>query len=789
MTPGLWREAEAVFLSALDLTPEERPAYVAAACAGRPELEAEVASLLAADAAAGSFLGEPGLAESAVWVGRRLGPYRLLDKIGEGGMGAVFRALREDQFRKEVAVKIVRTGLPAADLRRRFLEERQILATLEHPHIARLLDGGSTEDGLPYMVLEYVEGRPITEYCREIPLRARLELFQKVCLAVHYAHQRLVVHRDIKPGNILITAEGTPRLLDFGIAKILDPLTAGAEATRGPLQPLTPEYASPEQLSGAALTTATDIYSLGILFYELVTGNRPAGRADEPGGIPVCPELAPDLAAIAGKALRPEPQDRYASAQELADDVSRFLGNLPVHAHRGSRWYAARKMLARHRLAFALTAVSGVLIAAGVAAVAWEAHVAGIQRARAQKRFDELHQLAHSLIFELHDGIARVPGSTEVRRLLVSRALKYLDSLAADAGGDVRLQVELAAAYRRVGDAQGRWNYSNLGDPAGALASYRKGLQAADAALRAEPRRDDALVEAGWLHLRAGEICIEERDTGQARRHMEQALAIFRSRSPGPGARTDLASALLSTAIATRLANPDDALGDLDQARALYEEELAAHPRDAVGMSNLAMVHRYRALYGDRASALRNLRRALELDEQRVTVNASDAHSRLDLAIDLSELGQRYVNVGPESDPASALGYFRRSLAIREEFAQADPKDVMARTRVAFAHLSIARASLEGGKPGDAAGSARRCIEILEPLLAANPANKGDRGWMAEGYLILARAEWHLGQPEPACAAFGRGARIAAELPTAGADQWLAGIQRALADGVSGCGR
>jgi tetratricopeptide (TPR) repeat protein len=717
-------------------------------------------------------------------MGRRIGPYRLLEQIGAGGMGAVFRAVREDQFRKEVAIKMIGAGFLHPDLRRRFVEERQILAALEHPHIARLLDGGATEDGQPYMVLECVTGTPITEYCRDLPLRAKLDLFQMVCLAVHYAHQHLVVHRDIKPANILVTPDGTPRLLDFGIAKILDPMASGAAATRGAPQLLTPEYASPEQLRGAALTTATDVYSLGVVLCELLSGSRPVIEA----GATVRDWNAPeDLDAIVKKALRDEPGERYGSAREFAEDIARFLAGQTVLARGGSVWYSIHKWIARRKLVSALAASAAVLAAVGVAGIAWEAHVAELQRARAQKRFAELHDLAHSLIFELHDGIARMPGSTEVRKLLVARALRYLDSLARDAVGDTGLQVELASAYRRVGDAQGRWNQSNLGDTAGAMASYSKGLAAAEAALAASPGRDDALVEAGWLHQGIGEIYQQRREAVPARREMEQALTIFRSRKAGPTTRSELASALLLSSSAMRLQDPAAAFGNLDQSRALYEEELRDHPGDTIAMSNVSLACRYLALYGDRASALRKLDRARELDERRVAADPMNAGARADLSIDLSELGQHYVESGADSNAAIALGYFRRSLELRETLAAADPKDVMAQARVAFMHLSIARAFFLAGKDRDGVQSARRSIAISEQLVTANPANRSLRAWIAEAYLRIGRAERKRGASGPACGAFRSGARTADGLPTTGTDSWLIDVKNQLAAGLTAC--
>jgi serine/threonine protein kinase len=283
MTPERWQQVREVFDRAVALPSEERTAYLAAACANDADLRNEVESLLFSDGEAGvGFLNTPVLDLSLPGpmpgrsrVGRRIGAYNILEEIGHGGMGEVYRAGRADgQYEKEVAIKLVRGGYDTAAVLERFRQERQILASLDHPNIARLLDGGTTDEGVPYLVMELIEGTPIDQYCNthELNVTERLRLFLQVCSAVQYAHQRLVIHRDIKPGNILVTKEGVPKLLDFGIAKILDP-TSGSETTIA--GPMTPEYASPEQVRGEPITTATDVYSLGVVLYQLVAGRSP----------------------------------------------------------------------------------------------------------------------------------------------------------------------------------------------------------------------------------------------------------------------------------------------------------------------------------------------------------------------------------------------------------------------------------------------------------------------------------------------------------------------------------
>jgi eukaryotic-like serine/threonine-protein kinase len=282
MTPERWQQVREVFDGALALGLEERGSYLEKACVHDPDLRHEVESLLSSDQEAGiAFLNTPAVdlsqqhPFSAGRIGRRIGAYNILEEIGHGGMGEVYRAGRADgQYEKQVAIKLVRGGYDSSAVLERFRHERQILASLDHPNIARLLDGGTTDEGVPYLVMELIAGTPIDEYCNthQLSVTERLRLFLQVCSAVQYAHQRLVIHRDIKPGNILVTKEGIPKLLDFGIAKILDPNSRSETTIAGPM---TPEYASPEQIRGEPITTATDVYSLGVVLYRLVAGRSP----------------------------------------------------------------------------------------------------------------------------------------------------------------------------------------------------------------------------------------------------------------------------------------------------------------------------------------------------------------------------------------------------------------------------------------------------------------------------------------------------------------------------------
>ena len=371
-----WSRIKILFNQVADLPALDRPAFLDRVCKDDLKLRREVESLLAADAptdgqihvaVAQAIESLHDVHETSDLSGKRIGRYSIINLIGKGGMGAVYHAVREDDFRMQVAIKLLRRGTDTDVALSRFRDERQILAGLQHPNIARLLDGGSTDAGLPYIVMEYVDGRPLLEYAEPLPVRGRLQLFRSVCQAVQYAHQNLIVHRDIKPANILVTSEGIPKLLDFGIAKLLDPPGDGGAPARTATAArlMTPNYASPEQLRGEPVTPATDIYSLGVVLYELLTGHRVHSMKSYPGD--ALEKLDGDLGDIVVMALRPEPERRYASAAEFSADLDRFLQDRPVRARNKSLPYRGRKFLKRNRVSVMTAALSALLVLALVA--------------------------------------------------------------------------------------------------------------------------------------------------------------------------------------------------------------------------------------------------------------------------------------------------------------------------------------------------------------------------------------------------------------------------------------
>jgi tetratricopeptide (TPR) repeat protein/tRNA A-37 threonylcarbamoyl transferase component Bud32 len=429
------------------------------------------------------------------------GPYRLGDLLGRGGMGSVYLADRVDgEVAQRVAVKLLRPGADDPQLRRRFLAERQILASLSHPNIARLLDAGHREDGQPYLAMEYVPGTHIDLYAAGLRPRQKLALFLKVCAAVSHLHRNLVVHRDLKPSNILVTAEGEPKLLDFGIAKILD-LTVDSTVTS--LRMLTPDYASPEQVLGGPITTSTDIYSLGAVLYKLLTGVSPhrfegdsagatvfaaSGRSITPPSRLV-PGLQNDLEAIVMKALRREPQERYASVEQFSDDLENYLRSRPIRARKGDAWYRARKFLRRQWLPVTAAAFAVAGLTSGVV-------IANHERAIAERRFADVRQLAAKL-FDIDEQVAKLPGGTETRRLIMDTSLEYLRRVTADVRLDSDLALDMGSAYMRVARVQ-RIDLA-LGQAGKADATAQKAQDLVDSALASQPRNRAALLLAAEI--------------------------------------------------------------------------------------------------------------------------------------------------------------------------------------------------------------------------------------------------------------------------------------------------
>ncbi|MEO6924811.1 MAG: serine/threonine-protein kinase, partial [Bryocella sp.] len=435
---------EAVFHEVLDVAPEQRSARLQELCGDDTRLLTEVKKLLRAaerEMLISSTKYEQQRLDEAAFAQRSIGPYKLQSLLGRGGTGAVYLAQRADgQYQKTVAIKVIDVPLATELFRDRFRQERQILAGLDHPLIAKLLDGGVSDEGSPYLVMDYVPGVPIDQYCEQhsLSLEQRLRLFIKVCEAVQYAHQNLVVHRDLKPDNILVSEDGTPHLLDFGTAKLLSPenTAPASQSTQDGFLSFTPHYASPEQVLGQPITIGSDVYSLGVLLFALLTGRQPYQLADfsteemlrvivnllpprpSAGGMPYG-RIDADLDNIVLKALRKLPQERYATILEFSADIQAFLVHRPVQASRGSFRYHASKFIRRNRIPLFASALILLILLAGVSGVYWQSRIANLERRRAEARSADLRELSNSLLSELDEALKDIPGTTGAQTLLV----------------------------------------------------------------------------------------------------------------------------------------------------------------------------------------------------------------------------------------------------------------------------------------------------------------------------------------------------------------------------------
>ena len=529
-------DAIALFRELADLSPAARDEY----CARHQvpaALRAEVDSLLrfdadTVDALHGSVASAAegvvrshdigadrrALPESDI-SGTRCGPYRLLSVIGRGGMGTVYLADRADgEVNQRVAVKLLPFGAGDA-LRERFLQERQILATLAHPNIARLLDAGRHERGQPFLAMEYVDGQPIDVFAARLDVRQKIAVFLKACAAVAYLHRQLIVHRDLKPSNIFVTADGEPKLLDFGIAKLLDLAT---DTTATSMRLLTPDYASPEQITGGRLATTTDVYSLGAVLYVLLTG-KPAHEFDSRSPEAIAsvitsrdvtrpskwaPELKGDLEAILLKALRKDPQERYQTVERFAEDLEAYLELRPVRARAGNAWYRARKFLRRYWV----PVTAGALVIASLAA---GLYVANRERAIAQRRFADVRQLANKL-FDIDTQVRQLPGSAKARQLIVDTSLEYLRRLSADVQDDPELALEVGAAYMAIAEVEGLTTGPNLGQ----LDAARRDLEIAEgliqSVLTSQPGNRTALLRAVQIAAQQKRARVAERQPARS---------------------------------------------------------------------------------------------------------------------------------------------------------------------------------------------------------------------------------------------------------------------------------
>ncbi len=695
----------------------------------------------------------------------RIGGYRIVRELGRGGMGVVYLARKDDdRFQRTVAIKIVKRGMDTEDIVRRFETERQVLAAMDHPNIARLLDGGTTEDGRPYFVVEHIEGRPIDKYCDEqrLSIGERLKLFCKVCSAVHYAHQNLVVHRDIKPGNILVTKDGEPKLLDFGIAKLLNP--GFSPVTHDPTSPslrlMTPEYASPEQVRGEIVGTASDVYSLGVLLFELLTGHRPyrlrtrlqaeveriiceveperpstaiSKVEDVPGATgttTVTPELVAgtrekrperlrrrlegDIDNIVLMALRKEPRWRYQSALQFADDIKNHLEGRPVLARRPTVIYRAAKFVRRNRYGVSAAAAIFLALLFGVIgttvgmqrAIAAE-KVAVAQRERAERLFESGRDLANTFLTDFADSVKQLTGALEAQELIVNEGLEYLQETRGEAGDDLEFKNELITGYLAVAEVQAGLRGLGRGDIGSALTSYDAAREIADEVAASNPGSAQAKGRAGTVRLATALAVDRTADTARVVTLLEESVA------------------LLEQAV--------QAGGEYDRQLAVAQLELG--------------LQKMRADQFDDAEKL--IRASLTFREQELAKERSQGNLR-DVSVAQMRIGSLEAQRGRMEASVAA---FRKARDLRIEIKSMDPPDaptLRARRDVMIAQEFLARALRASDDLPGARAALNGAVAEAEAIVEENPQDPRSRFTLGQTLEALADIEMSAGDLDAA---------------------------------------
>lgn len=781
-----WKKVEELLNSALEIEPANRQKFLDQISA--EDLRREVESLLDAERKAEKFLTFGAIAFAADFfddddmpdalAGRKIGNYKIVGELGRGGMGAVYLAQRDDgKFQQQVAVKLLKRELNTADIRRRFQRERQILAALAHPNIARLLDAGTTDDGLPYLVMEYVEGLPVDEFCERenLDLEERLQIFRTVCDAVAFAHRTLIVHRDLKPSNILVTQDGIPKLLDFGISKLLTPeFEAESAHTITKLGAMTPEYASPEQLRGESVTTATDVYSLGIILYELLTNYRPfelkkhsveeiiravceteperpssfvlryssfsASCTTQPNEqrtkdkrLRTKPQsLRGDLDNIILKALKKKPDRRYASVEQFSEDIRRHLADLPVLARPDTLSYRAVKFVNRNRVAVFAGLLVFLTLIGGIVATVWQARRAEANRARAEKRFADVRGLSNALLNDIAPKIERLSGATEARQALVNQSLKYLDGLASESQDDLALQSELAAAYEKIGDLQGNPNNPNLIDWEAAIASYEK---ARAIRLKLSEKNPSGFESQKFLaenYRVAGKIYGQANDFQNELQNLEAALAVYEKL---------LAAAPESNELPFALAQVNHDIGRNFSSSRRYVDAILYFEKATAALETLRLQNPNNTdilrLLGDcraqlalslswelrQAEAETQAAQAREIFVVAAALNPNDANVRAGLWSGYWFSSLIYEEV---DDPLSHE-YALKALWVVEEIVRADAANIRAKAQLSKTFWMVGHSANNTGKYAEAVSYLEKGRDVLVEITESRSKNYGLR--------------------------------------------------------------
>lgn len=853
-----WEKIKDVFAQVLEQPENRREDFLGEACEGDTVLLEEVRSLLAA-------LDEPenliennafhitsdAVSNGKNYAGKQFGKYKIIREIGRGGMGAVFLAERSDgEFEHQVALKIVRRSFADERIESQFRRERQILASLNHPNIARLLDGGVSEHGEPFLVMEYVDGEPLNEFAEKhnLSVEERLKLFQKVCSAISYAHRNLIIHRDLKPSNILVDKEGEPKLLDFGLAKILDDGLRDDSQTEIALRAFTPAYASPEQIQDGRVTTASDVYSLGVVLYELLTGDRPFDfehksyqeilrsidtlkpprpssvvnsrwsvvsnatnrnkqttkreqQTNPQSAISNPQSLQGDLDNIVLMSLRKEPERRYESVEQFSQDIKRHLNNLPVLARPQTASYRAVKFFSRNKIAVSALAVIILALATGFSIALWQANAAQREALRAEKRFGDVRNLSNALLFEIAPKIERLDGSLEAHEALVNQSLKYLDSLAQEAGGDLELQSELASAYEKIGDLQGNPTNPNFIEFEAALQNYQKARAIREIILEKIPNDATARKNLAENYRVTGNIYSQTNEFDNSMKNTTAALQIYEvlaAEQPDSAERRfnlakvnyDFGLNLQSNkkyndslpyferAKTLLLQLNDDAPNNLEtiktlaeckaqyalalswmkkqaggeeeikEAIAIYEPLLADNPNDVSIRNGMWLAYWLAcSIYQDQNDELayQYALKAMKTAQETVSKDPANIRAKQKLAKSFSTLGDCATTVKKTDE---AIAYLEKACQIQQEITENASKNNRLKSELALSRTRLGAAQAERGQFADSLENLRHAEQIYREILQNTPNDRRSNRNLVLTYEQIAETNEKLYQKE-----------------------------------------
>jgi serine/threonine protein kinase/tetratricopeptide (TPR) repeat protein len=805
-----WQKVNEIVLDALEIDRARRPEFIENRCSDLTEIRREVESLLEGEpeAAAQDFFGSSAVVNYASFfdedeapdalAGQEIGNYRIEREIGRGGMGAVYLGTRADgKFEQYVALKLLKRELNTRDFRRRFRHERQILAALQHPNIAHLLDAGTSRDNVPFLAMEYVEGLPIDVFCnrRNYDLKQRLELFRAVCEAVAFAHRNLIVHRDLKPSNILVTDDGIPKLLDFGIAKLLTPeFEADSEHTITRLGAMTPSYASPEQLKMESVSTATDVYSLGVILYELLSGNRPFEAIEgnlqrvieavceteppppslvvksisadgkrtsddtttlidnrianrHPGDAKAenitaankpahtspqfvfsnPQQLKGDLDNIILKALKKEPDRRYSTVEFFSEDIRRHLEGLPVAARPDTFSYRAEKFVKRNRAGVFAGGLILLTIIGGVITTLWQAQIARAERAKAERRFDDVRKLANSYIFDVFPEIEDLEGSLKAREIIIKTALEYLDNLSQEATGDAELQLELATAYEKIGEVQGAVNITNLGDINAGLKSYEKAQKLREAVFALDskdPKNKEALSKNYQI---TAQTLVGNIDTAKAAEYFEKAIKLRRElaaeKPDSPDMQNRLAVILTDYAnIPISNVENEKAAGLLGEAATIIKAALKNNPEHYFTRKAYPRVlraySRLKSNTGDFDDAIRDIDESVTLTNELIKIKPED-YTMVRSAW-LNDFGYCEIFLA-RRDGQKIVESCLKTVDFNVKALAKEPDESFALYDLAISYYNIAQGYRLSNEPNRAVEYAQKALEPLAKLDKISP--------------------------------------------------------------------